>query len=423
MSFGRQTLGILIQLGTMILIARQLGPFGNGQFALAMITPAFACKLFGMGIGPSLVYHIGIKSIQVQEAVRFTFLLFTYASVIGLGFGIPTLIATHHMLFPQVSLKIIIIAYSLFPLLILSEAFACALQGKEDLKSYNLSLIIQPAITFSTILLTTFLSTLTVEKSILCLYIGHFASISFLYLSTRKYSIVGERISSKERMTKRISIISYGIRAQSSNILAIANKRIGLFMVNLFLSPNASGIYAIARQIPERLAIIPSSISSVILPRLAILHANNKKRLEITATSFRICVTLSTFAAIGIFVIGKPFINLLFGAEYTAAYVAMTLILPGFIAQNGSSILANAIAAKGRPGLNTIIAAITFVMIVISSLLLIPTKGILGASLAVTISSISSLIIRFFIISKGEPNFSALEFLPRFSDFSKLFPK
>ena len=57
----RHVLGILIQLINIILIARFLGPEGNGVYSLIILIPNFLALFFAMGLNTSIVYFIGKK--------------------------------------------------------------------------------------------------------------------------------------------------------------------------------------------------------------------------------------------------------------------------------------------------------------------------------------------------------------------------
>lgn len=56
MTFGRQFAGALIQLGVILLIARELGPEGAGVYAVALLVPQILSQLLNLGLAPANVY-------------------------------------------------------------------------------------------------------------------------------------------------------------------------------------------------------------------------------------------------------------------------------------------------------------------------------------------------------------------------------
>jgi len=67
---------------------------------------------------------------------------------------------------------------------------------------------------------------------------------------------------------------------------------------------------------------------------------------------------------------------------------------------NLSRVLANDIAARGRPELNIWTAIITFIVNIVGNVLLIPEYGIKGAAIATTLSYIATTIACIIFYAK-----------------------
>ena len=101
--------------------------------------------------------------------------------------------------------------------------------------------------------------------------------------------------------------------------------------------------------------------------------------------------------AILLALLAVPFIRLFFGAAYLDAVTPLLFLLPGIILGSLSRVLANDIAARGRPELNMYTALIVIIVNIICNLLLIPAMGIAGAALATTIAYSLTTVFRIFI--------------------------
>jgi O-antigen/teichoic acid export membrane protein len=83
-------------------------------------------------------------------------------------------------------------------------------------------------------------------------------------------------------------------------------------------------------------------------------------------------------------------IAIVFGPEYRPARPALLWLLPGLVAIAVGRVMANDVAARGRPGLNLVGSLLGLAVNVTINLLLIPAWGITGAALS---SSMSYIII------------------------------
>jgi O-antigen/teichoic acid export membrane protein len=153
-------------------------------------------------------------------------------------------------------------------------------------------------------------------------------------------------------------------------------------LVNFFLGPAAAGVYVIAVQLGERLWMLSQSVSTVILPRLAELSNEEGKRQQLTPLITRWVLWITFSFAILFGVISYPLIALLFGKEFLSGVLPLLLLLPGITVMAPARVLANDIAARGRPGLNAYSSCAALLVNIAGNLMLIPTYGLAGAAVA-----------------------------------------
>ena len=64
--------------------------------------------------------------------------------------------------------------------------------------------------------------------------------------------------------------------------------------MNVFLTSSSAGLYAVATQLGERMWIVSEAVSTVLLPRLSHLHADEGKRRRLTPTASAWTLLIST---------------------------------------------------------------------------------------------------------------------------------
>ncbi len=110
--------------------------------------------------------------------------------------------------------------------------------------------------------------------------------------------------------------------------------------------------------------------------------------------------------------------ELLFSSRFLPAVNPLRILLPGAAAMGISRVLANDIAGRGKPLLNSYVAGGTLALNLSLNLLWIPRLGIAGAALASTVSYTATLVIRLTIYRRLSGNSWQTVLLPRPGDIS-----
>ena len=105
-----------------------------------------------------------------------------------------------------------------------------------------------------------------------------------------------------------------------------------------------------------------------------------------TPRVFRITLGLTTVGALGLMVLGKPLIQVIYSSAFISAYIPMLVLLPGVVLLGGAKVLTNEIAGRGFPQYNSVNAGLAMVLTLVLDLFLIPRHGIVGAALASSIA-------------------------------------
>lgn len=163
------------------------------------------------------------------------------------------------------------------------------------------------------------------------------------------------------------------------------------FIIGLFLGTVPIAVYAIAMQFVRMYIQFSTAISGLLLPRASIMVANNATSEELTDffTKYgRIQYLVLAFILSGFILVGKPFIQLWAGDNYTNAYyILLILLIPltiPLIQNTGISIL----YASNLQAFRSMVLIFIAVLNVITSIPMVKFYGGIGAAIATSFSLI-----------------------------------
>ncbi|MBP1464748.1 oligosaccharide flippase family protein [Candidatus Chloroploca sp. M-50] len=407
-TLGRQLLGFLFGLGTVVIIARVLGPEGNGQYAIALLLPTFLLTLLELGIGAANVYYVGRQEVTPDTAFKASLYIWISLSGIGMLIGGVLIFFYDDILFPGIPALLLWLALLSFPPGLLQFYLGSLLQAVQDFRRYNLATISSPVMMFG------FVSLLLVFKGgitavIVAIVVVQVINVIIHYLLVQHHlrSDVDEVATTQQDINYKQYVIQaakYGIKAHGSGILTFINYRADLFFVNLMLNPAMTGVYVIALSLSEKLWFLSQSISAVLLPRLAELHNDDEVRKQLTPLIARWTLIFTTAGAIALAIIAPFLIKILFGSAYRETLNPLLFLLPGIVSWSLVRILANDLASRGRPELNMYNMAIVVVINIVGNIVLIPRMGITGAALATTIAYLVACVTQVWMYARLSKN-------------------
>lgn len=396
----RQGLGIIIGLSFSILLARLLGPTGNGQYAMSILLPSMFATLLILGISPANIYFIASKKIRLYPAFKTNMYLWMILSFIGILIAVLVVETKSSVCFPGVPPSFLWLGILAFPLLILGDFLGSLFQGLQEFRTHSYISVMFPGMTLLFAILLVGGLKLGVFGALLSFIFGNLAGLIAAFILLKPF-LQKERKEAEKHELKNYSkeCLNYGWKAHLNNILTFINYRADIFFVNLFLTPEATGIYVLAVGIAEKLWILSRAVSTVILPRLSELNEDEEKRKLLTPLVSRWTLLVSSIGTLVFALSASPLINLLYGAEFSSGVDALLLLLPGILIGNISQILSNDIASRGRPELNSYASIIVVSANVMCNIILIPLLGIKGAAIATTIAYGIDSIIKLWLYS------------------------
>ena len=282
-------------------------------------------------------------------------------------------------------------------ILSLSSVNFMILMGQERIKAYNIINLLQ-VISFFLVLL--FWLFILQKREVISYIIGLYASYFFAFVAG--FGLILSRVkwgSFRGATSVFKDIFRYGSVMQTGNILQFFNYRLSYYFIEFFMGRAALGVYSVGVQLSESAWLVTRSISMVQFARISNeKDINYAARLTLNLTKISFLVTLICLALICILLIFIfPFI---FKPEFNEVKMIMASLSMGILIFSVSITLSPYFSGIGKPQHNTISAAIGLVFTLVSSWILIPRFGLIGAGMSATISYSVATLYQFIIFVK-----------------------
>lgn len=385
----RQCASIVLGFFTILIIARILGPEGQGVYTFLVLIPLSAQTLLSCGIPFSTVYYIGKNKHKLKNIIGTN--IFS-GFILGLISFFSCLIFIY--VFPNDGINKVpyillwIVLLTVIPIII-HKNISSIFQGLEDFKSYNVIAIANQIFMLSLVIIFVVILSWGIKGALLSFILANLLTFISAMFFLNKSNILYFSFDKKYFFEST----SFGLKGHISNIITFFNYRMDIFLIAYFLDNIAVGLYGLAISLAERIWVVSSAVSSVVYSRLANIP-DKKQRMELTAKVGRIVLMVSLILGLLLAIAIVYLIPLFFGDAYNGTVQPLLIIIPGVLMMSIARIFANYFTASGRPEINSIVAIICTIVNLILNFILIPKLGIIGAASATTISYTLNLILR-----------------------------
>lgn len=179
-------------------------------------------------------------------------------------------------------------------------------------------------------------------------------------------------------------LVKFSFLPMVISLLITLNYQFDIIILNHFLEYEQIGHYSVAVTLASMLWIIPNAFKDVLFNKTA-------KNDSITDITFSIKFNFysSIFVIIGFFFLGKSFIELLYGIEFTNSFTVTLLLFIGCLPMIMFKMINTLYVSKGKQLFSFVTLFLAFIINIILNFIFIPFIGIEGAA----ISSIVSYLI------------------------------
>jgi len=388
-------------LGTIIgvILARHLGPYDRGVFALFVLIPATVVTFVKLGITQANVYFINREKVDATKVAANSAILaltlgISAASLVWLGGD--QLRAT---ILKGVEPWVLAIALARVPLVLLDDYLYGVLQAGGHFRLYNTRLLVSESLRL-TCLATAFY---VYHQGLFAAVVIHSAVNVFniIWLVVAVQQVVPFRLRLDLGLLKKQ--LGFGLRSYVQTLTGHMLLRSDIYLVNLYLSVSEVAFYSLALRFTEMVLEIPQAVGIVLYPKLASLPEDEVHRL--TAQACRRTIFLTGCCSVFIVLFGPYVIRWWYGEAYAAAGTPLLWASIGAMAMSIFVILTRAFTSQNRQVVNIAAGIPALVLNIALNLLMIPKWGIIGAAMSTAIAySIACVIlITLFVPRAGIP--------------------
>ncbi len=174
------------------------------------------------------------------------------------------------------------------------------------------------------------------------------------------------------------SFVRFGFVPMLVYLCMTVNYKIDIQMLKRFdnVSYADIGIYSTGVALANKIWMIPDAIKDILLSRLI-----KGKREDEVAKVLRINLFFCLVAIIGLILIGKPAVALLYGPEFAQSYYVMLLMLVGVFGMIFYKMIYSYNISQGRRWINLLFLGGAALINIVGNLFTIPLYGIWGAGI------------------------------------------
>ncbi|GBE18160.1 stage V sporulation protein B [archaeon BMS3Abin16] len=384
---------------TRIFIARYFGPADYGLFSLGLAIIGFAGAFAVLGLPAGVTRYISYYRSKKEEAQVKGVLIFSLFAVAlvscifgGALFLVSPQIAIIVFHKPELTNVFRIFAISV-PFAALSSVLTSSFEGFQDIK-YR---VYTERIILNVLKLVSIVFFGVLGYGVLGIVWGYTLAtvltffIALYFLESRVFSL---RTKIKPIYIKREMLV-FSLPLMLAGFMSTIMTRIDTVMLGYFRSAVEVGIYNAAVPTAQILNIATSSMAVLFLPVITELYARGQKEpLEVvykTVTKWTFYLNLPVLLIMVFF--SPQVMNLMFGPEYIAGYLALSILATGLF--TGTLSFAPYYLLTMSKNTRTIffISIVATLINVVLNWVLIPVYGLVGAAMATAATYLVNLVL------------------------------
>jgi O-antigen/teichoic acid export membrane protein len=380
-----------------IVIARTIGPSGNGHFALLVTLTGFAAMVASLGLTAGITYEVSRRRWAVRQAFRTSYVAALVLGLAGFLGGLGFFVFTHDTVFRGISTGLAVLALSSLPPALAYSYADVIMLARERYESY---------------------AGLELSHSTTLLLVGAGLAIPFgltgaaigLPVAAVVGALVGAVLLVREARRDQVvdsgdsmpRALRFGLQAWGANLLQQVNYRFDVIILAGFATARDVGVYSVALTLTGVAWVLPQALQTVLLPRAASLdEATLTGELAAAesdaalAKAVRHSVLLSVPAALLVALLLLVALPLLYGPKFHQTIWLGFVLLPGVLLLGVGKVLSSAVAGRGHPRYALYTSAVVMPLTLGLYFGLIPSFHQWGAAVASVASYAATALLMF----------------------------
>jgi O-antigen/teichoic acid export membrane protein len=382
--------GPLLAAGVLsVVLARKLGPSGNGDFARLATLAGIASLLVSLGLTAGIVYEVSRRRWSVAHAFRTTYAAAFVLGTVGALAGLGVFVLTRDTVFKGIGTVPALIALSSLPPVLAYQYADAILLARERYEGYAALEIAHSG-------------TLLLVGAGLALPFGLTGALIGLPAAAVAGAVLGTLLLTREALRDTVvavdgeplpSALRFGLQSWGANLLQQINYRFDLLILGGFAASSDVGVYSIALTLTSIAWVLPQALQTVLFPRVASLdestltgEISTEESDAALAKAVRHSVLLTIPAGVLISLLLLFAVPLVYGSAFADTRKLGFVLLPGVLLLGIGKVLGTAVAGRGYPRYTLYIGAISMPVTLSLYFALIPPFHAWGAAIASSIS-------------------------------------
>jgi O-antigen/teichoic acid export membrane protein len=401
LTFGGKVATLLLGLAIAVLVARELGPSGQGLFAVAFSLGLMLVQFGSLGLTTANPYFVARSPETVPRIIGNALWLAGALGIVLAGVGIAIKVITPNVIeglgWAPLAVTLVGIPGALAAALLQS-----ILLGEGRMVAYNAVDVSQAALTLVALIAGFVLADLGLTGTLVVLAAGRYAAAAAYFVLLAKRSPVVPRPDLV--LVRRM--LTYGFRIYVAILVSFLVIRLDLLLVNSFLGRTEAGLYSVAATLADGMFVLPTVIGLNLFTRVA-----RGDPTEASAEVFRSVAVLYGLFCLATVPVAGIAIRAFFGDDYSGATSLYYWLLPGIFSLGMLTILSHHFAGRGYPlqAMAFLIAGLA--LNVVLNVVFLPGRGAWVASLTSSITYAVLLVLHMWLFAREAGSYRVL--LPR----------
>lgn len=372
---GADTLILIMNLVTGVIVARALGPSGRGELAALLMISQLAAWSFSAGNSEAIAYF---QSRHPELASK----LLSSWLVAAIPLAVVGVVATE-LLLPVLfsaqtdqAIEYGRLYLAVIPLILLQGAFNGSVLADEDFNFFNVTRFVAPALIALTYVVLLLADSFSVKLALVTNF-GATAAIVLLLAGRvlRRHPLVRPDFALLRRN------MSFGLKAHAGSLGSLVNARLDIVIIPAFLSAASVGLYSVATNVSSILPVLTGTVALMLLP----VAARRQGSARTVILTMQATMVISLAVAVPLAALAPFALKLIYGGGFSGAVEPLRLLLPGVVAQAGATVLWSGLLAAERPFLASLAIAPAALATVVGLLIFLPIYGINAAAVITSV--------------------------------------
>lgn len=379
-SFAARFIILGLNFGLLIFTTNFWGTEGKGTISLVIADLAIIGFFSNIFTGSSVSYYS--SKFQAEQVVARAYIWSLISGVI-----FPVLLSWLHPMDHLAYLIGLSVSFSLLTTNI--NLFI----GRQQIGMFNLFSVLQQAIHLAVMLALIYIFNV---RSVEVYFVALIVCYIILYVVSSVLLLRGFKIFNIT-WSKNIfrNLFDYGWKSQLSAFLQFLNNRASFYFLEYFRGISSVGIFSVGVAFSEAIWTVSKSLSVILYSDLVAKDGSADAIIK-TKISLRVSFMVSLLFLIIILLIPADWYAAILGADFVQTKIIILLLAPGILAIAVSNIVGHYFAGINSLRILNIKSAIGLIFTLVTSWLVIPKWGLLGACVVTTLSYLLSSMVLFY---------------------------